>query len=106
MTDPVERLSTAEANAKVARERLAGTVSVLQERLAPKRLAREAIEDIADVRTVAVDSAGRHVGALTGVVALAGLFLARNRIAALLGRRPRAQSRALPAFSPDHLLKE
>jgi len=99
MIDPVERLAAAEVNAAAARERLSGTLATLQQRLNPKRLAREAANDVANAGSLAADSAGRYPGALAGVVALAGLFLARHRIAYLFGR-PRAQSRARPANLP------
>lgn len=101
MTDPVQRLATAETQAAAARERLSATLTALQERLNPKRLAREAADDMVDARSVAAASASRHPGALAGLVAVAGLFLARHRIAALFGRQPRAQSHAFPADLPS-----
>ena len=97
MTDPVQRLATAEANATAARERFSATMADIQDRLNPKRLAREAASDMADAGSVATESVSRHPGALAGIVALAGLFLARHRVFALLSGRPRAQSRAYPA---------
>ena len=99
--DPVQRLAAAEANATAARERLSTTLSVLQDRLNPKRLARDAVSDMADAGSIAADRAARNPGALAGVIAVAGLFLARHRIGYLFGR-PRAQSRARPANLPDN----
>jgi hypothetical protein len=98
--DPVQRLAAAEANAAAARERLSATLSTLQERLNPKRLARDAASDVADAGSIAADSAARNPGALAGAVAVAGLFLARHRIGQLFGR-PRAQSHARPANLPQ-----
>jgi hypothetical protein len=101
MIDPVTRLAAAEANATAARERLSATVTELQQRLNPRRLAREAVSDMADAGSLAADSAGRNPGALAGAVAIAGLFLARHRVAHLFGR-PRAQSHARPANLPEN----
>ena len=96
MTDPVERLALAEADAAIARRRLAETVAQLQHRLEPRRLARDARLGLIDVRHTAVERAGvavrRRPGALAGVVALAGLWLGRHRVAALFRRRSKATS--------------
>ena len=87
MTDPVARLALAEAEATAARERLSMTLAQAQVRLNPKLLAKQATRDAADKGTAlaqaGVESVKRNPGALTGVVALAGLFLGRHRIAAL-----------------------
>ena len=101
MTDPVQRLAAAEANAAIARERLTNTLAVLQERVNPKRLARDAAGDVADAGSVAVQSASRHPGALAGLVAAAGLFLARHRIVRLVGGRLHADTRAHSANLPE-----
>lgn len=101
MMDPVQRLAAAEANALAARQRLSRTLTALQERLNPKRLAREAAHDVVDAGTVAADNARRHPGALAGAVAVAGLFLARHRVTTLLTGRPRRATRARPASLPD-----
>jgi hypothetical protein len=88
MTDPVQRLAAAEIEASAARERLSSTLALLQARLNPKRLARQAIRDVADkgsaVAVAGVEGAKRNPGALAGVTALAGLFLARHQIADLV----------------------
>ena len=101
MTDPVQRLAAAEANAALAKQRLSRTLGVLQERLNPGRLAREAASDVIDVGNVAADNARRHPGALAGAVAVAGLLLGRHRVLALFTGRPRAASRARPANLPE-----
>lgn len=86
MNDPVQRLTAAEHHATVARQRLSSTLSELQQRLAPKRLAREAARDLAEASRTGADTVRNNPGAIAGVSALAGLFLARHRIAALIGR--------------------
>lgn len=92
MSDPAARLALAEAEATAARDRLHGTLTVLQARLEPKRLARDTAKELSEAGGVAArrtaDAARRNPGALAGAVALAGLFLARHRLVALV-RRPR-----------------
>jgi hypothetical protein len=106
MIEPAARLAQAEIDAIAARERLSTTLATLQLRLNPKRLARLAMRDIADKGTVAaaagVDGARRNPGTIAGVTALAGLYLARHRIAYLVRRRdkPRRQTKAEPALLP------
>lgn len=94
MSDPVLHLAQAEKDASAARQRLNITLVALQDRLEPKRLARETARDLTQASGVAArrtaDAARRNPGALAGVVAVAGLFLARHRIAALFRRRPEA----------------
>ena len=94
MTDPVVRLVKAEADAAVARQRLHATLTVLQDRLEPKRLARETARDLSQAGGIAArrtaDAAFRNPGALAGMVAVAGLFLARHRITSLFRRKPQA----------------
>lgn len=91
MSDPVTRLAEAEAKAAAARARLSVTMSALQDRLEPRRLAQEARRGLADAGNVAAEQARDAVrqrpGALAGVVAVAGLFLARHRIAGLFHKR-------------------
>jgi hypothetical protein len=80
-------IAAAELRAAAARERMAGTVATLQDRLSPATLARSAARDLADATTSAaqagVDTARRNPAAIGGMAALAGLFLARNHIRAL-----------------------
>ena len=91
MSDPVTRLARAEIDAAMAHERLNFSLAVLQQRLEPKRLARETARDLTDAGSAAaaraVDTAKRNPGAVAGVVAAAGLFLGRHRIATLLSRK-------------------
>lgn len=104
MTDPVQRLAEAEIEATAARERLSSTLARLQVRLSPKRLARKAMRDVADKGSAAavagVEGAKRNPGALAGVTALAGLFLARHRIADLVrdarGKTKKTRADAIP----------
>lgn len=92
MTDAAQRLFAAEAAAVAQRERTQATLAEVKQRLQPRRLARVALVEA----TVAGESAAiagartarRYPGALVGIVALAGLFLARHRIAELFGRTP------------------
>lgn len=90
MTLPSPRLVAAEAEALAARHRLNATLEALQRRLEPRRLARETVREVTDASTVAarrgVEAAQRNPGALAGIVAVAGLFLGRHRIAALFRR--------------------
>lgn len=98
MSDAVTRLAAAEIEAGAARERLSGTLATLQERLAPRRLAREARREIVDAGGVAAQRTAaavrRRPGGLAGAVALAGLFLARHRIVSLLSRPKRKATRS------------
>lgn len=94
MSDPVVRLAEAEVAAVAARERLNLTLVALQNRLEPKRLARDTVDDLREAGGVAArkaaDAAGRNPGPLAGIVAVAGLFLARHRLAALVRRGRKA----------------
>jgi len=93
MTDPATRLQDAEAEAATARERLSGTLRKLQVRLNPRDLAKQAARDVADKGQAAaqasLDTAVRNPGTVAGVTAVAGLFLARHRIASLFRRKPK-----------------
>lgn len=95
--DPAQRLLAAEAEAAAARARLTHTVALLQERLSPGRLMQEARREAAEAGSVAanvgalaaergVATARRNPGTLAGLTAVAGLFLARHRIAELFRR--------------------
>ena len=94
MSDPVTRLASAEAAATLAREHLHVTLGALQARLEPKRLARNAASEMTVAGRAAaqrgVRAARGNPGALAGVVAVTGLFLARHRIASLFRRRREA----------------
>ena len=88
MSDPVARLAEAELQATAARARLSTTLATLQDRLEPRKLAQEARRGLADAGGLAADQARDAVrqrpGILAGAVAVAGLFLARHRIVALV----------------------
>lgn len=89
--DPHQRLVEAEAQAVAAREQLTATLNQLQERLNPKLLAERAAREAADAGSkaarVGVETARRNPGAVAGLSAAAGLFLARHRIADLFSRK-------------------
>lgn len=71
----------------VARRRLFDTWAVLQDKLSPRQIARRAARDAAEKGNAAAEIARRNPGAAAGVTALAGLFLARHRIASLFRRK-------------------
>lgn len=81
MIDTPEILS-ARADAEQAQGRLVATLHELQQRLAPKTLAREAWDGAkskgADLTEDAVDAVRRRPVAAGGVVAALALFLARE----------------------------
>lgn len=90
MTVADESIRAAEAEVAVHRQRVAASVRDLKNKVNPKRIAKQAVADA----TVAGESAAiagadtirRYPGTLAGVVAAAGLFLARHRIAYLIRR--------------------
>lgn len=96
MTDPYQRLADAEARATAARERLTTSVGDLQERLKPATLARTAARDLADasaeVATKGAETVRRNPAIVAGIVAAAGLFLARHRVAGLVHRKKRHET--------------
>lgn len=104
--DPAHRIAQAERSAAVARERIGDTLSALQRKLNPKRVARRAMRDAADRGSTAaitgVETARRNPGAAAGITALAGLFLARHRIAATFRRLRGKDKPRLPAPLPAH----
>lgn len=91
--DPALRLTEAEAEVAAARERLSTTLGKLQVRLNPRTLAMQAARDVADkggaAAQASINTAVRNPGAVAGVTAAAGLFLARHRIASLFRRTPK-----------------
>lgn len=101
MTDPVLRLAEAEAQAALARANLSHSAHALQARLNPRALANSAKREMADAGQAAakagMDGARRNPVLLAGLTALAGLFLARHRIAALVRRPKRGETRDAPA---------
>jgi hypothetical protein len=96
---PALTLAEAEAQAAAARERLSTTLGKLQVRLNPRTLASQAAREVADKGSAAaqasLNTAVRNPGAVAGATAVAGLFLARHRIASLFRRKP-------PKHKPGH----
>lgn len=97
-----ESLMKAELERDAARARVTQTLGDLQERLNPKTLARNAARDLTEAGSVIADKGAhtlkRNPGAVAGATAVAGLFLARHRIAGLFRRKSRDQ------VDPDGIL--
>ena len=91
--DPAVRLADAELEVAVARQRLSATAARLQAKLNPRDLARQAAREMSDkggaAAQASLNTAIRNPGAVAGATAIAGLFLARHRIASLFRRKPR-----------------
>lgn len=91
--EPALRLAEAEAEAAAARARLSTTLGKLQVRLNPRTLALQAARELTDKSGAAaqasLNTAVRNPGAVAGATAVAGLFLARHRIASLFRRKPK-----------------
>lgn len=99
--DPAKRIAAAERDAAMAKERLTRTVAQLQDKLSPKQIARRAMSDATDRGNAAVDTARRNPGATAGLVAVAGLFLARRRIASLFRRKRSTTVKPYYAYNAD-----
>ena len=97
---PAEDLAAAELRAQRARDRLHETVGRLQQRLDPRPRAQKAAREARVVGETAVAIAKEQPaitgGAAAGAALLAGVFLARHRIARLFAR-PRARPDTSPA---------
>ncbi len=89
MTDSPETLA-ARADAEQAQARFVATLHELQQRLAPKVLARDAWDGAkskgADIAEDAVDAVRRRPVAAGGIVAALALFLAREPLMGLAGK--------------------
>lgn len=87
----------ARADAEQALARLVATLHELQQRIAPKALARDAWDGAkskgADMAEDAVDAVRRRPVAATGIVAAAALFLAREPLMDLAGKMIGGKSR-------------
>lgn len=97
LAPPAARLLAAEAEAAAARVRLSATLADLQVRLSPRALVRDAADAGQQAARMGVHVAKRNPGALAGYTALAGLFLARRQLFALIrgratGRRQRSST--------------
>lgn len=101
MTDPIS-VAQAEIERQQARDRVTDTLGQLQDRLNPRTLARKAAREMTEAGSVIADRGAhtlkRNPGTVAGATALAGLFLARHRIAALFRRKARDQ------VDPDGIL--
>lgn len=99
MTDS---LAKAEIERDAARARVTQTLGDLQDRLNPRTLARNAARELTEAGGVIADKGAhtlkRNPGAVAGATAVAGLFLARHRIAGLFRRKSRDQ------IDPDGVL--
>lgn len=88
MNDP--RLEAARIEVERSRAQLLGTAKVLQGRLEPGKLTRDAWQSAkekgADIAEDAVDAVRRRPYAAGGVVAAIALFIARKPITDLVGR--------------------
>lgn len=89
MTDTPE-IVAARAEAEQAQARLVATLHELQQRIAPKALARDAWDGAkskgADLAEDAVDAVRRRPVAAGGIVAALALFLAREPLMDLAGK--------------------
>lgn len=100
MTD----LDLAAARAAEARMRLHATVETLQSRLAPRMIARDAIEGLTATGEKAIDlgaeTARRHPGKIVALASLLAALLARRQIVAVVRRvlpaKPAAPKRVPP----------
>lgn len=100
MTD----IRTAELREAQARERLSASLQLLQARLTPRALARDARLRLTDAASTGADAAKRNPLPVIGAGVAAGLFLARHRIARLFRRKPKpvpAQPRSHEAPPKD-----
>ena len=90
MKPPAPQVTAARIEADSARARLMATAQVLQERLRPGTLARDAWAGAkmkgADLAEDAVDAVRSRPLAATGVVAALALFLAREPLMGLAGK--------------------
>ena len=100
------RVLAARADAEHAQQRLVATLHELQQRIAPRTLARDAWDGAkskgADIAEDAVDAVRRRPVAASGIVAAVALFLAREPLMDLAGKlvgskdepkKPRRRSR-------------
>ena len=85
MTD----IRNAELREAEARARLTASLQLLQARLTPKALARDARLRLTDAASNSADAAKRNPLPVIGAGIAAGLFLARHRIAGLFRRKPK-----------------
>lgn len=98
------QIAAAEQRVERARGRLTEALVALRERLMPGAIARNVAQGIAekgqDAARAGVDAVKARPGAAIGLVALAGLFLARKPIARALAGDESDQPDETPAASP------
>lgn len=94
MTGPLS-VAAAERERDLARARVVQTMGALQDRLDPRTFARNATRDLTEAGSALADAGvltvKRNPGAVAGITAVAGLFLARRSIAGLFRRKPKPQ---------------
>ncbi|MBV9750863.1 MAG: hypothetical protein JO157_18810 [Acetobacteraceae bacterium] len=103
--DPALDIRSAERREAEARQRLTASLQLLQARLTPKALARNARLRITDAASNGADAARQNPLPVIGAGVAAGLFLARHRIARLFRRKKKltvpAQARSHPSSPPE-----
>lgn len=104
--DPATDLLAAERREAEARERLTASLQLLQSRLRPAALARDARLRITDAASSGAGAAKRNPLPIIGAGVAAGLFLARKRIFRLIrGKKKRtapAKPRSHDTSPKDH----
>jgi hypothetical protein len=87
-----DELVRAKAHSAEARQQLARTVVVLQSRLKPSALARDAVEELKEVSgemaRSGIDAVKRNPLPMLGIVAALTAFVARKPLARLFYRKP------------------
>lgn len=102
---PALRLIEADRNAALARQRLSATVTELQARLDPSRLADQALNEVKAAGTASIAVADQNRAAVIGTGAAIGLFLARRPLLRLFRSKPEPEpaSNFIPLVQgPDH----
>ena len=109
MTDP--QVESARIEVERSRAQLLGTARVLQQRLQPGKLTRDAWESAkmkgADIAEDAVDAVRKRPYAAGGVVAAIALFIAREPVMGLFGKLTDAMtSKGKPKSKPKKSKKK
>jgi hypothetical protein len=99
MTDAARvRIARARGEADSAKARMMGTVDEVKERLAPGRLASEAVQTAKDKSIVVADDAVTAVkerpGVAAGLATAAALYIARRPLFAAVGRMFKGSDKA------------
>ncbi len=94
--DPAADILAAERREALARARLTASLQLLQARLKPKSLVRDARLRLTDAASDGVVAARRNPLPIIGAGIAAGLFLARHRIVGLFRRKPSKPRRSSP----------